>query len=473
MSGDGGFPGVRSLFGGKGFPGKVRLARKGQAGDDAASGAAQPQLEGSCDDPGAAGAAQELGDLSLNGGGGGGGGGRRMEAVSSDGPPAAPSGSGSGGASRRTSSSQSGEAAAAAATAAGGGSSPPADAAIRPQRDGVQVAALRSMSDTRIAKFKRLLDVQVVDLEALRELTWSGIPVALRPTCWRLLLGYLPPNRERRAQILTRKRREYRDTMVPDYYDLAASGVDQMGEELGALRQVAVDVPRTAPGVAFFHTPQIQKSLERILYIWGIRHPASGYVQGINDLVTPFMAVFLSEHLEGPMEGWSPEECGEGLLLDIEADCYWCLCKLLDGIQDHYTYAQPGIQRALFHTQELVRRVEEPVAAHLEKEGLQFIQFAFRWVNCLLLREVPFPLAIRLWDTYLSEGSQLKDFLAYTLAAFLLSWSSQLQTLEFQELIMFLQRPPTSGWGEKDIELVLSRAYMWRASFKGAASHFS
>lgn len=81
-----------------------------------------------------------------------------------------------------------------------------------------------------------------------------------------------------------------------------------------------------------------------------------------------------------------------------------CLCKLLDGIQDHYTYAQPGIQRCVFHTQELVRRVEEPLAAHLEAEGLQFIQFAFRWVNCLLLREVPFALSIRLWDTYLCEG---------------------------------------------------------------------
>lgn len=52
------------------------------------------------------------------------------------------------------------------------------------------------------------------------------------------------------------------------------------------------------------------------------------------------------------------------------------------------------------------------------------------------------------------------------------SWGEQLKRLEFQELIMFLQRPPTNGWGEKDIELVLSRAYMWRASFKGAASHF-
>ncbi len=37
------------------------------------------------------------------------------------------------------------------------------------------------------------------------------------------------------------------------------------------LAQVAVDVPRTAPGVPFFHQPQVQKSLERILYIWGIR----------------------------------------------------------------------------------------------------------------------------------------------------------------------------------------------------------
>lgn len=42
---------------------------------------------------------------------------------------------------------------------------------------------------------------QVVDLDALRELSWSGIPPDLRPTCWRLLLGYLPPNRERRTQV--------------------------------------------------------------------------------------------------------------------------------------------------------------------------------------------------------------------------------------------------------------------------------
>ena len=41
--------------------------------------------------------------------------------------------------------------------------------------------------------------LQVVDLDALRELAWSGVPSDLRPTCWQLLLGYLPPNRERRS----------------------------------------------------------------------------------------------------------------------------------------------------------------------------------------------------------------------------------------------------------------------------------
>ena len=41
--------------------------------------------------------------------------------------------------------------------------------------------------------------MQVVDLDALRELCWSGVPADLRPLCWRLLSGYLPPNRDRRC----------------------------------------------------------------------------------------------------------------------------------------------------------------------------------------------------------------------------------------------------------------------------------
>lgn len=44
-----------------------------------------------------------------------------------------------------------------------------------------------------------------------------------------------------------------------------------LGFGLFSVLQVSVDVPRTAPNVPFFHEPIIQKSLERLLYIWGIR----------------------------------------------------------------------------------------------------------------------------------------------------------------------------------------------------------
>lgn len=96
----------------------------------------------------------------------------------------------------------------------------------------------------------------------------------------------------------------------------------------------------------------------RFSFYRAIRHPASGYVQGINDLVTPFLVVFLSEHLEGSIDNWCIGDLPRETVCNIEADCYWCLSKLLDGMQDHYTFAQPGIQRLVFKLKELVRRID-------------------------------------------------------------------------------------------------------------------
>ena len=95
--------------------------------------------------------------------------------------------------------------------------------------------------------------------------------------------------------------------------------------------QVSVDVPRTAPDVSFFQQEAMQTALRRLLYIWGVRHPASGYVQGVNDLVTPFLAVFLSEQFESAdMNTWQSAGLTPEQLLNAEADAYWCLCKLVE-----------------------------------------------------------------------------------------------------------------------------------------------
>lgn len=488
----------------------------------------------------------------------------------------------------------------------------------------------RSASEPRMARFDALLNppsggpssassTAAVDLRALRELAWSGVPPRLRGTVWKLLLGYLPAERSRRKAFLERKRAEYA-RFVPAHYEGAAAagaaarggggggggrgggGTDRsisgnnaapsnshhhsaaaaslllqpqhLSEEAAALRQVQVDAPRTAPGVPLFARPDVQRALVRLLYLWGVRHPASGYVQGINDLATPLLAAFFADAAAGDGDGvgtgssggfggagfggggaggsddtfdggntstsnsssspllspddpaWLGVALPEGAAEAAEADAYWCLCRLLEGVQDHYTHGQPGIRRCAAAVDGLVARVDAPLANHLKSENVECLQFAFRWANCLLAREMPLRAAMRLFDTWVAEGasgvaatgqggggaalggggamtpgsgggpgsslgqsgssaaglsssssslppssSSLADFLAYACASFLIGWREELLRLDFQGAVMFLQRPPTARWGEADVEPVLSRAFLWRAQFGGAPSH--
>ena len=507
-----------------------------------------------------------------------------------------------------------------AAFEVGGGEAPDADAAtaaaaptLSRDSSASPPPPTRSASEPRMARFDALLNPPggpsaAVDLRSLRELAWSGVPPRLRGTVWKLLLGYLPAERSRRGAFLARKRAEYAHFIPAHYEGAAAAGAavrgggnggggsgsrsgnagrsseqtqqqqqtqqhrhqsnaaapplpfqsQHLSEEAAALRQVQVDAPRTAPGVPLFARPDVQRALVRLLYLWGVRHPASGYVQGINDLATPLLAAFFADAAAGDGDGvgsssgsgggsafsfnggcgasagastsnnsspllspgdpaWQGVALPEGAAEAAEADAYWCLCRLLEGVQDHYTHGQPGIRRCAAAVDELVARVDSPLARHLREENVECLQFAFRWANCLLAREMPLRAAMRLFDTWVAEGasgvaagqggiggggggggggsggggsssangqstttnssslppsaSSLADFLAYACASFLVGWREELLRLDFQGAVMFLQRPPTARWGETDVEPVLSRAFLWRAQFGGAPSH--
>lgn len=43
----------------------------------------------------------------------------------------------------------------------------------------------------------------------------------------------------------------------------------------------------------------------------------------------------------------------------------------------------------------------EQLHRHLEAHGVEYLQFAFRWMNNVLMREIPLRATIRLWDTFL------------------------------------------------------------------------
>ncbi|KAL2191960.1 RabGAP/TBC [Thermothelomyces heterothallicus CBS 203.75] len=341
---------------------------------------------------------------------------------------------------------------------------------------------------TRINKFKRLLQASTIPLPELRALAWSGIPQEVRAMTWQLLLSYLPTSSERRVATLERKRKEYLDG-VRQAFDKGAgpggssnsnnknsnsgSGRGGRGLDEAIWHQISIDVPRTNPHIELYSYEATQRSLERILYVWAVRHPASGYVQGINDLVSPFWQVFLGTYITDPdiESGMDPGQLPRAVLDAVEADSFWCLTKLLDGIQDHYIVAQPGIQRQVSALRDLTARIDAGLAKHLEAQNVEFIQFSFRWMNCLLMREISVKNTIRMWDTYMAEEQGFSEFHLYVCAAFLVKWSDKLVKMDFQEIMMFLQSLPTRDWTEKDIELLLSEAYIWQSLFKGSSAH--
>ena len=95
-------------------------------------------------------------------------------------------------------------------------------------------------------------------------------------------------------------------------------------------------------------------------------------------------------------------------------------------------------------------------------------------MNCLLLRELSMRATIRLWDTYIAEEvGGFESFHVYVCAALLQQHKPVLMDKSFQDLLLFLQDMPSTQWIEKDVEPILSQAYILSSLYEGSPSHLN
>ena len=322
-------------------------------------------------------------------------------------------------------------------------------------------------------KIEKIINQQFINITELKNLCWQGIPFSnnnLRAECWKFLLGFYPLNSELKKNAVQRKKDEYSE-MCRIYSNALSNPDSEMNEqELKTYRQIQKDVPRTMPEYPMFQNEKIKFMLTRILYIWSMRHPASGYVQGFNDLCVPFFIVFfldffnhitINELLNKGNDDLN--NIKEDNYFELETDIYYSLTKLLDRIQTNYTHNQPGIVKMIKRMELIIETVDKELYDYLKEKEIDYVQFCFRWMNCFLIREFPIHLMIRLWDTYFSEENGFSDFHLYVCACLLLGFSEKLkQMTEFQDLIVFLQNLPTSQWTLEDIDILLAKAYSIR-----------
>ena len=113
-----------------------------------------------------------------------------------------------------------------------------------------------------------------------------------------------------------------------------------------------------------------------------------------------------------------------------------------------------------------MKRVEPKLVVQLDQENVEFLQFGFRWMNCLLIREFQLNQIIRIWDTYLSEGKDaFSNFHLYVCASFLQRFKDKLLKSDFVQIMTILQNPDTKNWNSREIDSMLSQAFVWSSQF--------
>ncbi|ORC90929.1 putative GTPase activating protein [Trypanosoma theileri] len=383
------------------------------------------------------------------------------------------------------------------------------------------------------AALRELLEQDPVPLDELCSLCRRGCPPAFRCEVWGYLTGNLQPFASSRAAVLARKRQEYLGYVQSSYgavdWNAAFRAADEatnpnpscnregvgrggnsklasyserqgqpivsanyaVESELLMLKQIRKDVPRMSAGVAYLHHSRVMLTIERILYIWSLRHPACGYVQGLNDLVIPFISVVLASRFcpsktvselhtltENELNAlFSPivvteEEWNS----TIEADTYWMFSYLLNSVQENYTYNQKGIYSMVEKLEAVAKAVDGKLYKHLcENLQISFSQFAFRWMNCMLLRELNATQSLRLWDVYLAD--QEKDWCTthvYVCAALLVWWSPALcKENDYGVAMKFLQNLPTEEISDKDISALISQGIVMQKLYNNTLSHLA
>ncbi|XP_027928491.1 small G protein signaling modulator 1-like isoform X3 [Vigna unguiculata] len=166
---------------------------------------------------------------------------------------------------------------------------------------------------------------------------------------------------------------------------------ERVSEWLWTLHRIVVDVVRTDSHLEFYEDTRNLARMSDILAVYAWVDPATGYCQGMSDLLSPFVVIF-----------------------EDNADAFWCFEMLLRRMRENFQMEGPTRVlkqlRALWNILELL---DKEMFAHLSKIGAESLHFAFRMLLVLFRRELSFNEALSMWE--MMWAADFDESLAYDL----------------------------------------------------------
>lgn len=143
------------------------------------------------------------------------------------------------------------------------------------------------------------------------------------------------------------------------------------------LHQIGLDVVRTDRTLVFYEKQENLSKLWDILAVYSWFDIDVGYGQGMSDLCSPMI-----------------------ILLDDEADAFWCFERLMRKLRGNFrcTESSVGVEEQLVNLASITQVVDPKLHQHLETLGGGDYLFAFRMLMVLFRREFSFGDSLYLWE---------------------------------------------------------------------------
>ena len=227
--------------------------------------------------------------------------------------------------------------------------------------------------------------------DACLEGNLSHLPSWVRPQAWKVLLSYLPPEKELWLTTSTMRRNDYLQfledfTLEPDeakdrvivqvYLDLMRSTEKHPGfllrqteswsnyglgnveehprhsllrrlEQINQRYKCATDrftlyENKAVSPVSVTYRDYQWHSMLRILYVYAMLNPSVGYIQGMHEILLVLLHVFFAgrDYPATNIQPWESKVLGLGSTSDTEADAFWCFSLLMGMFREIFDFAR-------------------------------------------------------------------------------------------------------------------------------------
>ncbi|XP_047338291.1 small G protein signaling modulator 2-like isoform X1 [Impatiens glandulifera] len=156
----------------------------------------------------------------------------------------------------------------------------------------------------------------------------------------------------------------------------AESKDDRVSDWLWTLHGIVVDVVRTDCNLEFYEDKKNFARMSDILAVYAWVDPATGYCQGMSDLLSPFVFLF-----------------------EDDADAFWCFEMLIRRTRENFQREGPtGVIKQLQVLWQILELTDREMYSHLSRIGAESLHFAFRMLLVLFRRELSFNEALCMWE---------------------------------------------------------------------------